>query len=126
MILSDILVANRIHHFSNTYDEQIWVNVESGIFQTVAEANDHSRIMNPKIKLQDITGCLERLETCGYVKISYVRGEMYFSVTPKLNHWLQFFLDTFSKKFLGGFFAGVVTTVIGGLLLAYIRAKWGI
>lgn len=126
MIWSDILVASKIHHFSNTYDEQIWVNMESGTFQTVTESHVSPRVLNPKISFQDIPGCLERLESFGYIKISRVWGGMYFSVTPKLNHWFQFFLDTFSKKFLGGFVTGIVVTIIGGVATAYIRLKLGI
>lgn len=126
MIWSDIIVAIQIHHFSVRYNEQIWADPDSGTFQIVTNAKTPPRFMHPFIDNQDIPGCLYRLNDLGYIKLSAILGEMYFFVTPKMNHWLQFFFDSFSKKFLGGFLTGITVTVIGGLLLAYVRVKLGI
>lgn len=65
---------------------------------------------------------IQRLIDKGFLrKTSVFWGGFRFSITPELRHRFAFWLDTFTKKFWGGFLTGVVAGLTANLLTGYAR-----
>lgn len=131
MIRTDKKIANAALKLTKSYADCIEYRSESGNLNLMRDYRSIIRYVHLDIPPQDVEESIERLIQKDYFRLSktYMGGYM-FSVTSKLNHRFAFFWDDFTKKFWNGFIvgliSGVLSTVIGGLLLAYIQVVLGI
>ena len=131
MIRIDKKIAKAALKLTKSYADCIEYRPESGNLNLMLDYRSIIRYVHLDIPSQDVEESIERLIQKEYFRVSktYMGGYM-FSVTSKLNHRHAFFWDDFTKKFWNGFvvglISGVLSTVVGGLLLAYIQAILGI
>lgn len=131
MIRIDKRVASATLKLTKNYSDEIEYRSETGNLNLMSGYHDVVKSVHLKDRPQDVEEAIERLVQKGYLRISktYMGGYM-FSVTSRLNHRFAFFWDDFTKKFwcgyISGIISGIIVTVIGGLLLAYVRSLLGI
>ena len=126
MITIDKKVIRAILKLSSSYDQLFDFKTDESVLRLFG--TDVSAKLN--FHPAEIYDSLYRLNDLGYIHLINREGHIFFEIKPRINHRFAWWLDTFSKRFLFGFVAGVMSgiiiTVIGGLLLAYLRAIWGI
>lgn len=76
---------------------------------------------------QFIDACIY-LEECGYAVNNAKIGGVHITHrgAHKREIEIRQFWHSFFTHYLPGFISGILATVIGGLILAYVRLKWGI
>lgn len=130
MISIDKRVLKAISKLTSDYDQRIYYKAHSDRFVLVHNASEPEVSISPRVPPAEISASIHRLTSSGYIKSVGAYGGFYFVITPKLVHRRAFWLDDFSKKFWGGYFAGLISgilvTVIGGLILAFLQAALGI
>ena len=119
MIRIDRKVARAALDLTDSYSTVLVYDPARGLF-----IMNTDRTIVPKVPADDIPDAVERLIEAGFF-CNYARcmgGIKMFRITPKLRHRFAFALDSFSKKFFGGFVTGVATTVAANLLSPHVRA----
>ena len=131
MIKIDEKVAKAALELTKDYNDEIHFSGDAMLYLR----NGYGDVLSSvklDIPLQDVPASISRLAEKGFFQIrqAFWGGHFCFSITPYLLHRRAFFWDRFTKKFWGGFAvgvaAGVMSTVVGGLLTACIRSRLGI
>lgn len=127
MIRSDRKVAGAALKLTRDYSKALSLD-SSGVL-CLCDSPDKAIAL--KIPVQDALEAVDRLVAKGYFRIhTKYWGGYSFTITSYLNHRFAFFWDRFTRKFLFGYIAGIVSgvivTVLGGLISAYLRVRWGI
>lgn len=130
MISIDRKVAAAVLRLTKSYDDEILCDSTS--FHIVRNYRPVGQSVPVPVSTSAVYASLDRLMDAGYLRLSQKMfgGNFYFCITPRLLHRKAFWLDDFTKRFWGGFVAGLISgiliTVIGGLLLAFLRSVLGI
>lgn len=131
MIRIDRKVLRAVRRLTDNYHDEMRIDAGSSSIQLVRDYHQVVNSIHIDYSYEDILEAVHRLTDAGYLKISKrMYGGFFFCMTSLLKHRRAFWWDSFTKKFWCGFAAGilsgVIITVLGGLLLSYLRAKWGI
>lgn len=118
MIHIDRKIARSILRHISSYSDFFFYESEADVF---FYGENHKESFPVPVPSEEVIPSLGRLTKAGFLTASFklwgVRGVIGYSITPKLKHHFAFALDQFTKKFFCGFLTGVLTTVVGGVLL---------
>ena len=123
MIHIDKIVARAALKLSPSgYKTQIFYDPDSRELYVGSLADHKVRGASRKISVDpaDVPLCFERLAEKGLVLKQDYFGGSCITVLPKLRHRFAFALDAFTKRYVGGFISGVLTTVAAGVILHYV------
>lgn len=132
MISIDRKIASAVLRLTKNYSDEIWYDPETNTFHIVRSGNEPDRFVPVPVPPSEVRESVDRLVAAGWLVVLYkIRGgEFYFRITSRLLHRKAFWLDDFTRKFWGGFVAGLISgmlvTVIGELLIAFLRSVLGI
>lgn len=123
MISIDRKVSRDILKVTKDYNVKILFDPALGGFSIWHMSHPDKVECVPSVSIAEVPGALERLEERGMIKKTQGiwGGGMIFHITPELLHAKAFWWDRFSKKFWGGFVAGVVASVASGLILHFLQ-----
>lgn len=131
MIHVDRKVIRAILSLTNNYHDEMTLDSTSSAILLIRNNLNIINSVPVHTAAEDVSESIERLIDLGYLRVSRRwLGGYSFCMTSLLKHRKAFWWDSFSKKFWGGFISGLVSgiivTVLGGLLLSFLRAKMGI
>ena len=129
MIKTDRKLKNTIVKFKPSMNDYMIYDINSHEIHIVrpSELRETIRSTPVNIPSEQVNDSIQRLIEAGYLRISQkVMNGYFFSITSRFVLRHEFAIESFSKKFWGGFFSGIVTSVIGGLLLLLIQGILGI
>ena len=131
MLKTDRKLKNAIVKLKPLPGDEICYNPKAGQLQIIQNYHDIIRFVPFDVPEQLVPGSIQRLIDAGFLVISEkFNGGFYFSITDLFILRNEYWWDNFSHKFIFGYITGIISgiivTVIGGLLLAYIRLKLGI
>lgn len=121
MLLMDWFVARSALKLAPSYDTVLRHQNGTTFFSIQYEKNLEKAIRF--VKSEEIPGSIDRLVNSGYLvnTVNVWGGDHLVQITPKLRHWLAFWLDAFTKKFWAGFFSGVAASLIAAFIYDLIR-----
>ena len=115
MIHIDRKIARSILRHISSYSDFFFYESEADVF---FYGENHQESFSVPVPSEEVIPSLERLTKAGFLTVSFkLWGVISYSITPKLKHHFAFALDQFTKKFFCGFLTGVLTTVVGGVIL---------
>ena len=134
MIKIDRRIISATLKCTDNYHDQMTLDTFSGdvlLIDDVANGMTVKKRIPLRVSYDDALETVYRLIRSGYLRESHRWcGGFSFCMTSRLKHRHAFMFDAFSHKFIGGFISGIITgiivTVTGGLVLSYLRARWGI
>ena len=123
MLLIDWRLAKTALKLTNNYSDRFKFSPDDCTLQLMQDYHTIVKSLPVPIKPFDVPAAIDRLIDSGYFCISArMLGDRFYSITPKLNHRYAFWLDAFTKNFLGGFITGVLVTIVG----AFVKTLLGI
>lgn len=131
MIRYDRKMAKAALKLTKDYRDILALSNDRTKLELVSKSGNNIPSVRTGVPASEAAFSIKRLADRGLFSIdAYVLGDQYFRITPFLVHRFAFWFDTFSKRFIGGYVAGVISgiiiTVVGGLLSTYIRLRLGI
>lgn len=123
MISIDRKVSRDILSVTKDYNVKILFDPALGGFAVWHMSHPDKANRVPSVPITEVSGALERMEERGMIKKIQGTwgGSMIFCITPELLHAKAFWWDRFSKKFWGGFAAGIAASVASGLILQLLQ-----
>lgn len=131
MIRIDRKVISAILKLTNNYSDEMTVDRDSSSVLLIRNHHDVLARVPVNVSHEDLEESILRLLDLGMLRkrVGWFGG-FSFSMTSRLKHRHAFWFDSFTRKFWGGFFSGLISgiliTVLGGLLLSYLQVKLGI
>lgn len=131
MIKNDRKIIKAVLKLTDNYHDELTLDGQSALLIHIHNYREVLNSIPVKMSREDAIESIERLLDNGFLrKYNAWSGGYSFTMTSLLKHRHAFWWDRFTTKFIGGFvlglISGIIVTVIGGLLLAYIRLKVGI
>ena len=122
MIRVDRKVCHDIMKVTDKYNVSILFHPDLGGYCKWHGTHPDSPEVVPSVQIEEIPSALDRLISRGMIeKVIGVNGHgMIFRIRPELLHAKAFWFDSFSKKFIGGFVSGILTTVVSSLILHFL------
>lgn len=122
MISLDRKLCKDILRFTSDYNASVIFDPALGGFAHWHMSHPDAVEMVSSIPANEVSGSLARLEQRSMVRIIQrsAGGSVIFRITPELLHAKSFWWDRFTKTYLAGFISGVLTAVVGGLLLHWL------
>lgn len=131
MIRIDRKVISAILKLTNNYSDEMTVDRDSSSILRIQNHHDVLARVPVNVSHEDLEESILRLLELDMLrKRAGWYGGFSFSMTSRLKHRHAFWFDSFTRKFWGGFFSGLISgiliTVLGGLLLSYLQVRLGI
>ena len=132
MIKTDRKLKNALVLLNPQPDNCICYDPDEKQLQIRQNYHDVIRSVPFESSVHIVNGSIQRMASMGLltVNLNTFQNGSFFSITDMFILRKEFWWDNFSQKFLFGYISGlisgIIVTVIGGLMLAYIRLKLGI
>lgn len=129
MIKTDRKLKNTIVKFKPSMNDLMRYDETRRELQIVQYYNPREVVRSTQVDISPdlVDSSIQRLIEEGYLEKSLKHSNGYhFSITSRFVLRHEFWWDSFTNKFWNGFFLGVITTVIGGLLLLWLQGILGL
>lgn len=122
MISIDRKTCRDILNVTRDYNQKIMFDPSLGGYSIWRMHNSVKIEQSCTVPVSEVPGSLQRLIDRNMIeKVQGIMGGgMIFRIRPDLLHAKAFWWDRFTKKFWGGFAAGVATSVVSGLILHFL------
>ena len=121
MISIDRKVCKDILKVTKDYKDQVFFSPDLGGYAIWHMCHPEKAELESSVPVSEVSGSLARLverKMIRKIQGSYNGGTI-FRINPELLHAKAFWFDRVTKTYVGGFVSGVLSTLLGGLLLHY-------
>ena len=120
MIRSDRRIVAAVLKLTNNYHDELMYCSDTRKLCIVQNFHDIIKSVPIKGDADDVSESLKRLSGIGWLRVeSKWLGGYTFCMTSLMKHRRAFWLDSFTKRFWGGFIAGVLTAAAANLISSY-------